>query len=155
MKGMTIIVKTVTDWVKVLIFVFGVYIIVFGDASPGGGFAGGVILASAYVLLMLAFGGELVRKEMPPSFALKSACGACFGFIVIAISGLLFDKDGFFWNFIHQEWLACRDIEIHFIEAGNIALAELAIGLLVGGLVFLVVFNLSTFRLDILANKKE
>ena len=30
MKGMTVIVKTVSSWVKVLIFLFGIYIILFG-----------------------------------------------------------------------------------------------------------------------------
>ena len=46
MKGMTVIVKTIASWVKVLIFLFGLYIIIFGHLTPGGGFSGGVILAS-------------------------------------------------------------------------------------------------------------
>ena len=37
MKGMTLIVKTISSWVKVLIFLFGIYIILFGDLGPGGG----------------------------------------------------------------------------------------------------------------------
>ena len=56
MKGMTLIVKTISSWVKMLVFLFGIYIILFGHISPGGGFAGGVILACSYVLIMLAFG---------------------------------------------------------------------------------------------------
>jgi len=51
MKGMTIIVKTISSWVKILIVLFGIYIILFGHLTPGGGFAGGVILASSYVLV--------------------------------------------------------------------------------------------------------
>jgi multicomponent Na+:H+ antiporter subunit B len=47
MKGMTVIVKTISGWVKVLIFLFGINIILFGHLTPGGGFAGGVILASS------------------------------------------------------------------------------------------------------------
>jgi len=66
MKGMTIIVKTVSSWVKVLIFLFGIYITIFGHLTPGGGFAGGVILACSYILLMLALRwGAIV-------------CGYCF-----------------------------------------------------------------------------
>jgi len=38
MKGMTIIVKTIGSWVKVLIFLFGIYIVLFGHLTPGGGF---------------------------------------------------------------------------------------------------------------------
>lgn len=155
MKGMTIIVKTVAEWVKMLIFVFGIYVIVFGDTSPGGGFAGGAILASAYVLLMLAFGRERVERELSPSLALKIACWAVFALIAIAIGGLIHDRRGFFWNFIYQEWLAGKHIAIHFIAAGTIALAELAIGLTVGALIFLVILNLSTSRLAISANERE
>jgi len=154
MEGMTIIVKTVAIWVKVLIFVFGVYVIIFGDTSPGGGFAGGAVLASLYVLLMLAFGRELAQKKLP-SLALKIACGAVFAFIAMATCGLFFDKNGFFWNFIYQEWLAGEDLGIHFIAAGIIPLAELAIGLAVGALVFLVILNLSTFRHNVLANERK
>ena len=40
MKGMTVIVKTIASWVKVLIILFGIYIILFGHLTPGGGFAG-------------------------------------------------------------------------------------------------------------------
>jgi multisubunit Na+/H+ antiporter MnhB subunit len=65
MKGMSLIVKTIGGWVKVLIFLFGVYIVIFGHLTPGGGFAGGVILASCYILLMLAFGKEQAEKNMP------------------------------------------------------------------------------------------
>ena len=46
MNGMTIIVKTISSWVKILIFLFGIYIILYGHISPGGGFAGGVIFGS-------------------------------------------------------------------------------------------------------------
>jgi len=65
MKGMTIIVKTISSWVKVLIVLFGIYIILFGHLTPGGGFAGGVILAASYVLLMLAFVRGSVEKDLP------------------------------------------------------------------------------------------
>ena len=64
MKGMTIIVKTISSWVKVLILLFGINIVIFGHLTPGGGFAGGVILASSYVLLMLAFGREFAEKNL-------------------------------------------------------------------------------------------
>ena len=67
MKGMTIIVKTVSSWVKVLIFLFGIYVTIFGHLTPGGGFAGGVILAGSYILLMLAFGREYA-EENPQGF---------------------------------------------------------------------------------------
>ncbi|KDR96183.1 multisubunit sodium/proton antiporter, MrpB subunit [Peptoclostridium litorale DSM 5388] len=37
---------------------FGVYVIMFGDSSPGGGFQGGAILASAYIASYIASGRQ-------------------------------------------------------------------------------------------------
>ena len=68
-QGMTVVVKTVSSWVKVLIFLFGIYIVLSGDITPGGGFAGGVILALSYILLMLAFGREFAEKNLPRPLA--------------------------------------------------------------------------------------
>ena len=48
---------------------FGVYVIMFGDSSPGGGFQGGAILASAYIASYIASGRQtfyihnLIRLE--------------------------------------------------------------------------------------------
>ena len=152
MKGMTIIVKTISSWVKVLIFLFGIYIILFGHLTPGGGFAGGVILASSYVLLMLAFGREFVEKNLPLPLASKLDCLGAFLFVLIAILGLVFGGS-FFVNFLYQKYWPGEPLEL--ISAGTIPLSNIAIGLKVGASLFLVVFVLSVFRPDTSANKKE
>jgi len=143
MKGMTIIVKTISSWVKVLIFLFGIYIILFGHLTPGGGFAGGVILASSYVLVMLAFGKEFVEENLPSSIASKLDCAGAFLFAMIAILGLVFGGT-FFVNFIYQKYLPGEALNL--ISAGTIPLSNIAIGLKVGASLFLVIFTLSTFR---------
>lgn len=56
MTGMTSIVKTAAHLMVGLMFVFGVYVIVHGHLTPGGGFAGGVVMAGAWILRVLAFG---------------------------------------------------------------------------------------------------
>ena len=149
MKGMTLIVKTVSSWVKILIFLFGLYLILFGDVSPGGGFAGGVILASVYVLLMLAFGREFVERNLPPAWSLKLLCLGALLFAGIAISGLFCGSDGFLWNFTYQKYLADKAVHTHFMETGNSVLAEFAIGLIVCTALFLVIYTLSSCCKDI------
>ena len=62
--GMTLIVKTISRLVISFIILFGFYIIVYGHITPGGGFAGGVIIAIAYVILMLAFGGKVAMAKL-------------------------------------------------------------------------------------------
>jgi multisubunit Na+/H+ antiporter MnhB subunit len=46
-----------------LIFVYGAYIVTHGHLTPGGGFAGGALIAGAFILLILANGSEYVRLK--------------------------------------------------------------------------------------------
>ena len=138
---MTVIVKNVSGFMKIFIFLFGLYIISFGHSGPGGGFAGGVILATSYVLIMLAFGKEFVLENFPVSLALKLACIGTLAFVTLAIAGLFFGSNDFFVNFLHQKYP-------NLISSGNITIAEFFIGVIVASLVFLVIFSLSSFRAD-------
>ena len=149
MKGMTVIVKTVSSYVKVLIVLFGIYIILFGHLTPGGGFAGGVILASSYVLLMLAYGREFVQKDLPLSLDSKLYCLGAFAFGMIAILGFVFGGT-FFVNFLSN-----YGQNFKLLSAGTIPLSNIAIGLKVGASLFLVIFVFSTFRRNASADNKE
>jgi multicomponent Na+:H+ antiporter subunit B len=153
MTGMTIIVKTVSSWVKMLIVLFGIYIILFGHLTPGGGFAGGVILASSYLLLMLAFGKEFVQKDLPLALDSKLDCIGALLFAMIAVLGLFLTDRIFFTNYLYQEYLPGKEFEL--ISAGTIPLSNIAIGLKVGASLFLVIFLLSTFRRETSANARE
>ena len=149
-KGMTVIVKTISSWVKVLIVLFGIYIVLFGHLTPGGGFAGGVILASSYVLLMLAFGREFVQKDLPLAIDSKLDCLGILLFALIAIFGFALGGT-FFFNFLHQKYNLGE--AFHLVSAGTIPLSNIAIGLKVGASLFLVIFMLSTFRRDTSVNR--
>ena len=149
MKGMTLILKTVSSWVKVLIILFGIYIVIFGHLTPGGGFAGGVILASSYVLLMLAFGREFVQENLPSTLSSKLDCLGALAFAMIAILGFAYGG-AFFYNFFVE-----RGHELELVSAGTIPLSNIAIGFKVGASLFLVIFALSIFRRSTSADKKE
>lgn len=47
------------------ILLFGMYVVSHGEISPGGGFQGGVILSSAYILYSIVFGIKHARKKIP------------------------------------------------------------------------------------------
>ena len=149
MKGMTVIVKTIASWVKVLIILFGIYIILFGHLTPGGGFAGGVILASSYVLLMLAFGKDFVNKNLPLPLCSKLDSVGAIMFIAIAILGVVFGGV-FFKNFLVE-----YGQKFNLISSGIIPLSNIAIGLKVGASLYLVIFLLSSFKRDDSDDKKE
>ncbi|HRR94271.1 MAG TPA: MnhB domain-containing protein, partial [Bacteroidales bacterium] len=61
MKGMTLIVKETTRLLAGLIFLYGIYIIIHGHLTPGGGFAGGVVVAGSFILLILAYGSDYMH----------------------------------------------------------------------------------------------
>ncbi len=63
-KGMSLIVKTITRLTVGLILLYGIYIVLHGHVSPGGGFAGGVIIALSFIHLMLAYGKEETFKRL-------------------------------------------------------------------------------------------
>lgn len=63
-KGMTLIVKTVTKLTAGFIFLYGLYITLSSHNSPGGGFAGGVIMALLFILITLAFGKDVSLRKL-------------------------------------------------------------------------------------------
>ena len=63
-RGMTFMVKIVTLIALPFIILYVVYIALSGHSSPGGGFAGGVIVALSLIHIMLAFGKDAALKRM-------------------------------------------------------------------------------------------
>ena len=63
--GLGVIVGTVARWLKGLVLLYGIYLVAYGHVSPGGGFAGGVVIACGFVLLTLAGGGRVGLEHFP------------------------------------------------------------------------------------------
>jgi len=137
---MTLIVKTITRLTVGLIMLFGIYIVLHGHLSPGGGFAGGVIIALAFVHLMLAFGRDLALKKMSQSMAsfLESVGGLMF----ISIAALGYLGGWFFLNFF-----ITKGTPFALFSAGIIPLCNIAICLKVGAGLFAVFVALVSFGL--------
>lgn len=66
---LSIIVRNVSKWVYPFILLFGAYIIVHGHLTPGGGFPGGVLLATSLIILTLAFGITRRKERKEVEFA--------------------------------------------------------------------------------------
>jgi energy-converting hydrogenase B subunit I len=61
-EGLSLIVKTLACIVSVPIATFGFYISLHGHLTPGGGFAGGAVVATITSLLLVSFGKGIVRR---------------------------------------------------------------------------------------------
>lgn len=130
-KGMTLIVKTVTRLTVGLILLYGIYIVLHGHLSPGGGFAGGLIIALSFIHLMLAFGRDVALKKVSESVAsLFESIGALM-FLCIGVIG--FATGYFFSNFF-----ANKGTPFELFSAGTIPLCNIAISFKVGAGLFAI-----------------
>jgi multicomponent Na+:H+ antiporter subunit B len=111
----------------------GVYIVVHGQITPGGGFQGGVILAAGPLGVFLA-GRYLRMKVVAPHTLVEigDAMGAA-GYALVGLGGLVF-AGVFFKNFLPL------GIPGHLLSAGHIDIASTAVGLEVSG-AFLVAWS--------------
>ncbi|MBB5181971.1 multicomponent Na+:H+ antiporter subunit B [Planomicrobium koreense] len=75
MKTNDVMLQTATKVVIFIILLFAVHIFFTGHYTPGGGFVGGLLTASAIVLLMLAFDLDTVKKILPLNYVAMVAVG--------------------------------------------------------------------------------
>lgn len=82
----TVIIKTTARILVPFIQLFGLYIIVHGPVSPGGGFQGGVIVGASLILLALSY--DLASAEARARRAIRIAMDSA-GSLLFAGIGLL------------------------------------------------------------------
>ena len=121
--GLTVVAKKVCQFIAPAIFLFGIYISVYGHLSPGGGFAGGVIMASALILQILVY-GTLLEKLRKEKWRLEIAESvSIFSFLILAVLGFVIAGTAvFFGNFLPVGRLG-ELISGGFIPIGNIIIA--------------------------------
>jgi multicomponent Na+:H+ antiporter subunit B len=122
-----------------------IYITAHGHLTPGGGFQGGVIAATALLLVYLGSDYERMRRLRPTALVETAKASGALAFVLIGIVGLVV-SGAFLENFLplgHPGDL---------VSAGTIPLLSLAVGLEVaGGFVLL----LSEFLTQLLIIRRE
>lgn len=137
-NGMTLIVKVVTRLTVGIIFLFGAYIVLHGHISPGGGFAGGVIIALSFIHLVLAYGAKFAFKKLDVVKASLLENIGAVSFLGIALIGMIFGY--FFLNFLGS------GKPFSLLSAGIIPLCNIAISLKVGAGLFIIFVTLTLVR---------
>ena len=96
-----IIVKCAADKFLPFSLLFGIYIILFGTVSPGGGFQGGVMAASGALLLYLGYGWNTTKKAINSEvLRVNESCGATL-YVLLGIAGIVLGANfarNVFWN---------------------------------------------------------
>jgi multicomponent Na+:H+ antiporter subunit B len=115
------ILRTAADLLFPLLLVVGLFIIVHGHLTPGGGFQGGVILAAAFFVPLLARPGTHFNHA---GFAVvEGLAGASF--IIIGLLGLIYGGE-FLAPLLGQGEMGS------LLSAGTLPLLYIAVGLKVG-----------------------
>jgi multicomponent Na+:H+ antiporter subunit B len=87
----SIILATVSRLLTGLLLVFSVFLLLRGHNLPGGGFSGGLVAASAFVLVSFASGFPAARRLLvaPPRVIMG------FGLVVALVAGLAANAAGY------------------------------------------------------------
>ena len=132
-SGMSIIVQTVARWLKGPILLFGIYIVLYGHLTPGGGFGGGVIIACAFIMVTLAAGEAAGLSLFSKGAASRLDSVGLLAFLAIAWLGTWL-AGYFFGNFIATPQAA----QFALLSGGTMPLSNIALGLKVASALFLV-----------------
>ncbi|MCR5302996.1 MAG: hypothetical protein K6E33_00420 [Lachnospiraceae bacterium] len=136
-RNKRLIVKCGSDFFLPFGIILGFYVIAFGTISPGGGFQGGVLVASAVLLLYLGYGfNNLVKALKPEALRVGEALGAII-YVLLGMLGI-FAGANFCRNIIFDQG------EVgDMISAGNITFMSYAVGFKVlTGIGFLLILML-------------
>ena len=132
----SVIVRTTCRLLAPFIQVFGLYVIVHGHSSPGGGFQGGVILASSFVLLAIGFGPGEVQRRIPRPALLACTCAGVLLYAGIGVACVVLGA-----NFLDYAALPLPDAR----SLGMLGI-EIGVGITVAAAMVSIFHDLITFE---------
>jgi len=137
LKINNIILETITKVVVIIVLTLAVYLFLAGHNSPGGGFVGGLVLATAFVLLFIVYDIETIEKAVPLDFKKVAALGA-FISVSTGVGALLFDAP-----FLSQAFGYFELPIFGTTELATVTLFELGVALAVVGVVCTIILSIS------------
>ncbi len=151
MNPLSVVVRTICDIFAWFMGIFGVYIIIHGHLTPGGGFQGGAVVATMAAFLLVAYGGKKVLSFVRPGFysGMETA-----GLLLFIAAGFLGMGTTFFYNFLAgRGGLFGAVVPIGpnsgiLNSAGTISVMNIAVGLeVIGGLSLILIYMFKGIRL--------
>ncbi|GAB1613404.1 cation:proton antiporter [Mammaliicoccus lentus] len=136
MKENDVVLETISKIAIFIILTFGFYIFLAGHDNPGGGFIGGLVFSSAFILMFLAFDVETVVQSLPIDFRAVTIIG-CLVSMSTAIIPMFFGhpmlthEDGYITfpllGEIHLSSVTLFELGILLTVVGSIVTIMLAI----------------------------
>jgi len=132
-----VILQSITKVVVFIILTLAIYLFFSGHNNPGGGFVSGLVLASAFALLFLAFDIETVHQGFPIDFKLIAALGT----LIIVITGLCALLFGV--PFLSQTFTYINLPIFGITEITTVTFFEIGVALTVVGVVVTIILSIS------------
>jgi len=152
-EGLSPVVRVIAAMLFPFILIFSLYVILHGHLTPGGGFQGGAIGASAVVMLIVAYGARWVEsKAGEESVSVLESLGGLM-FVVTGLLGFLLAAT-FLSNFLVGEVLFGEIPTFGsnpgiLNTGGTLPLLNIAVGLkVIGGLASVVLIMALGSRRD-------
>jgi monovalent cation:proton antiporter len=136
MKINDVILQTVSKVVVFIILTFSIYMFLAGHNNPGGGFVGGLMTASALVLLYLAFDLETMKRVIPIDFKIVIALGL-FIAVMTGTGALFFGAQFLTHSFGHFDLPLLGDTEL-----ATAVLFDLGVYLTVVGITMTIILEI-------------
>lgn len=92
MKENDVVLRTITKIVVFILLTFGFYLFLAGHNNPGGGFIGGLVFSSAFLLMFLAFDVKQVLVALPLDFRILMIIGSLVSFATAVIPMFLVNR---------------------------------------------------------------
>jgi multicomponent Na+:H+ antiporter subunit B len=95
MRNRTGLMDVISRKLAPFVMLFGLYLIAYAHRSPGGGFQGGVVIASAVILLGLGREIYAVERVFPLAALHMAEAVAFLAILLLALAGLVVGDDVF------------------------------------------------------------
>ena len=134
MRGL--ILPTATNYLMPVLLLFSLFLLLRGHNEPGGGFAGGLVAAAAFVLLSVSSGVAVARRALKVDPRSLVGVGLLLMIVSGAVAPLVYGEpylSSFWWT------IPVGEYEVAF---GTPLLFDIGVYLAVAGTVLILVFSM-------------
>jgi multicomponent Na+:H+ antiporter subunit B len=83
------ILKRIVAIILPFICIYGFYVILHGHVSPGGSFAGGIIVGLSFIVFSTIYGVEKGRKKLPEKILVWTECYGTLWYGIMGMVGII------------------------------------------------------------------
>lgn len=134
-----VVIRSISRLIVPFIQLYGLYVIFYGHLSPGGGFAGGAVVASSMIFYGLSFNLETGSRKLSQRVSSFLESGGALWFLMFGLLGILLGS-----NFLANQAAGFSPgLPGQFVSGGIIAFLSIGIGAKVASTMITLFFSLS------------